>query len=70
VDKLVTFTLSITRNGRTYTFAAPTGSPLGESHDVLYEFLEEVVKMAREAFQKLEEQKQKSADASSQTLQS
>lgn len=42
---------------RRYEFLAPLGSPFGEIHDALYEFLEEVLKMAKSRSEELQRQR-------------
>ncbi len=58
MDKSLIFRLQVEKNGRKYAFEAPAGSPLGESHDALYDFLNEIVGMANEAVKKVEPQAQ------------
>ena len=56
MDKTLTFHLVVEKEGRKYSFIAPAGSPIGEAHDALYEFLQEIVSMANEAVKKVEPQ--------------
>jgi hypothetical protein len=54
MDKNIKLHLEVEINGKTYEFSAPLGAPLGEAHDALYQFLQEIVKLAQEAVKKAE----------------
>lgn len=57
MDKKPLLSLEVEKNGRNYMFLAPGNAPLGEAHDALYEFLQEVVKIAQEAVKSMEPKK-------------
>lgn len=42
---------------RRYEFMAPLGSPFGETHDALYEVLEEVLSMAKKRSEELQKRR-------------
>jgi len=55
MDKLLTISLKITKEDRTYILSVPYGAPYGETYDVLYEMLNEIAKMIQE---RIEQDKQ------------
>lgn len=47
----------VEKEERVYRFIAPLGSPFGETHDALYEVLEEILKMAKARSEEAQERK-------------
>lgn len=45
---------SVLKEDRSYSFYAPIGAPFGETHDVLYEIIKDVLAMAQERSEKAE----------------
>lgn len=42
---------------RRYEFSAPLGSPFGETHDALYEVLDEVLSMAKKRSEEIQDKR-------------
>jgi hypothetical protein len=47
--------IEIEKNDRTYIFSMPYGAPIGEAHDAAHECLQEIVKMAKNAAEKMKQ---------------
>jgi len=54
MEKKAAIHFEVKKEDRLYTFCAPMGAPFGETHDVLYEIIKEVLSMAQERTEKEE----------------
>ena len=51
--------LTRTVNDRVYSFEMQMGAPYGESYDILWEMLQEIVKLSKEAAEKAKREEDK-----------
>lgn len=65
MDKIAKLHFMVTKEDRLYEFIAPAGAPFGETHDVIYEILKDILAMAEKHAQSLE----KSSDKDDKTIQ-
>lgn len=66
MDKKLNVTWTAYREEREYSLTLPYQAPYGESYDVIYEFLMELVTMAQEHSKTMAPQKQGESDVISQ----
>jgi len=54
--------LATERNDRNYTFEMPLGAPYGEAYDAAHEMLQQITKMAKEAADRVEREKEEKVE--------
>lgn len=54
MEKFAKLHFVVEREDRQYEFIAPAGAPFGEAHDALYEFVKEVLVMAKNRSEQME----------------
>lgn len=52
-NQALSVNLSVEKNGRTYSFSMPMGSPHGEVYDVLFSLLQDVLELSKNAAAKV-----------------
>ena len=60
MDKSAMVEFLVEKDERSYKFYAPFGAPMGETHDALYEIIQEVIKMAQERAEQIKKEKDSS----------
>jgi hypothetical protein len=57
----------VEKTDRTYTFSMPVGGTLGEAYDAVYEVLEKILSLSREAADKVKQVEKVDVDGTKQS---